>query len=65
MVFEKRALLARERADPDAGIDSPRIEQCVLNVRNDEESLVAGECDVAFIKQVIDVRRQKEAVRAV
>lgn len=65
MVVEVSVLLARELSNANAGIDSPRIEKLVPHLGNDDQFLAAGECDVALVKQVIDVRRQKQAVGSI
>ena len=36
-----------------------------LHLRNDDQLLAAGEGDVALVKQVIDVRREQQAIGAV
>ena len=60
VVFEKGVLLARELADANACIDSPCIKQLVPDLWNDDQFLAARECDVAFVEQMIDVRRQEQ-----
>lgn len=58
-------MLSRELTDANAGIDAPGVEKLVPNLWNDHQFLAAGKRNVALVEEVIDVRRQEEAVGAV
>ena len=62
VVVQVGVLLRREVANAHAGVDSPCIQKLVSDLRDDDQFLAAGEGDVALIEQVIDVRRQQQAV---
>ena len=59
---KKGVLLARELADANASIDSPGIKQLDPDLRHHYQLLIAREGDVALVEQMIDVRRQQQAV---
>ena len=65
VVVQVGVLLSRELANAHAGIDSPRIQKLVSDLGDDDQFLAAGEGDVALVEQMIDVRRQQQAVGAV
>ena len=65
VVVQIGVLLSREVANAHAGIDSPRIQKLVSDLRDDDQFLAAGEGEVALVEQVIDVRRQQQAVGTV
>lgn len=65
MIVQISVLLSRELADANAGIDSPGIEKVVPDLGNDHQFLAAGKRDVALVEEVIDMRRQEEAVGSV
>lgn len=65
MVVEVRALFAREFADANAGINSPRVEQLVSDLWHNYQLLADRKRDVALVEQMVDVRRQEEPVGAV
>ena len=48
-----------------AGVDSPRVEERVPNLRNNHQLLAARERDVALVEQMIDVGGQQQTVGAV
>lgn len=58
VVVQVGVLLPRKLADADASIVAPCIEQLVSDLRNNDQLLAAREGDVAFVEQMIDVRRQ-------
>lgn len=65
VIFKKRLLLSSERADPSASVDPPFGKQARANVGNDQKLFTTREADVTLIEQMIDVRRQEQAVVAV
>jgi hypothetical protein len=65
VVFQARALHPGEPADTYPGVNAPRIQKLVPDFWDDDPFLAAGESKVAPVEQVIDVRRQQEAVGAV
>ncbi len=62
VVFQVGALLPGELADAYPGVDAPRIQKLVPDFWDDDQFLAAGERKVALVEQVIDVRRQQQAI---
>lgn len=56
VVLEVRILFTRELADAYAGVDAPRVEELIPNLRDDDQLLIPRERDVALVEQVVDVR---------
>jgi hypothetical protein len=65
VVVQVGVLFALEFANANAGIDSPRVEKLVADFWNDHQFLATGKRNVALVEEVIDMRRQEEAVGAV
>jgi hypothetical protein len=65
VVVQVGVLVRWKISDSDSRIDSPSVEKLFSDLRNDNEFLVVREGNVAFIEEMIDVRRQEQPVRTV
>src|SRR5881396_2167010 len=65
VVVQVGILLPCELTNTHTCVDSPRFQQFVSDLGDNDQFLAGGEGDVALVEQVVYVRRQQQSVGAI
>jgi len=65
VVIQVSVLLSAEVTNTHSGVNPPSVQELVPDFRDCHQFLIVGKRDVAFVKEMINLRRQQKAIGAI